>query len=71
MAAVASLAIWTIKGMFADYILLYDQEVGQFFVYLMTQGFKLGLRISLLFMLIAILDLLWQRYQHTSKLAYQ
>ncbi|MEA2062364.1 MAG: flagellar biosynthesis protein FlhB [Gemmatimonadota bacterium] len=68
VAAVASLAIWTIKGIFADYILLLDQEVGQFFIYLMSQIWKLSIRIALLFLLIAILDLLWQRHQHTKKL---
>ena len=66
--AVALLSIWTIKGMFADYILLLDQEVGQFFSYLMLQIFKLSLRIALLLLAIAILDLLWQRYKHTKDL---
>ena len=54
--------------MFADYILLLDKEVGQIFVYLMQQMFKLSLRIALLLLGIAILDLLWQRYDRSKKL---
>ena len=66
--AVALLAIWTIKGMFADYLLLLDQEVGQFFSYLMHQVFNLSLRIALLLLAIAILDTLWQRYKYIKEL---
>jgi len=65
---VAILATWTIKGMFADYILLLDQEVGQFFGYLMMQIFNLSLRIALLLLAIAILDTLWQRYKYIKDL---
>jgi len=35
--AVAALSAWTISGMFGDYILLLDQEVGQFFIYLLPE----------------------------------
>lgn len=65
---VTGLSAWTINGMFADYILLLDQEVGQFFLYLMKQIFLLSLRIALVLMIIAILDYLWQRYQHIKNL---
>ena len=66
--AVALLAVMTIRGMFADYILLLDQEIGQFFSYMMKQMFKLSIRIALLLLLIAILDMLWQRYDRIKKL---
>ena len=65
---VSALATWTIKGMFADYILLLDKDVEQFFSYLVQQMFKLSLRIALLLLGIAILDLLWQRYDRNKKL---
>jgi flagellar biosynthetic protein FlhB len=64
VAMVAALSWWTISGMFGDYILLLDKEVGQFFGYLMMQIFKLSLRIALLLLLLAILDYIWQRYKH-------
>ena len=62
--AVAALAVWTIRGMFSDYIRLLDQEVGQFFIYLMRQIFNLSLRIALLLLLLALLDYFWQRHKH-------
>ncbi|HUU28716.1 MAG TPA: flagellar biosynthesis protein FlhB [archaeon] len=68
VAAVAALSIWTIRGMFADYILLLDQEVGQFFIYLMKQIFFLSLRIALMLLALSILDYLWQRYQYFKNL---
>jgi flagellar biosynthesis protein FlhB len=66
--AVAGLATWTIHGMFVDYIPLLDQEVGQIFLYLMMQMFRLSLRIALLLLAISVLDYLWQRHQHFKKL---
>ena len=66
--AVAALSAWTISSMFGDYILLLDQEVGQFFIYLMTQIFILSLRISLFLLFLAVLDYLWQRYKHKQEL---
>lgn len=61
---VAALSWWTISGMFGDYIIQLDKEVGQFFIYLMQQIFRLSLRIALLLLLLAILDYIWQRYKH-------
>lgn len=66
--AVGALSAWTIRGMFNDYILLLDQDIGQFFVYLMLQIFKLSLRIALLLLLLAVLDYLWQRYKYFKEL---
>jgi len=66
--AVAALSAWTISGMFGDYILLLDQEVGQFFIYLMKQIFILSLRIALFLLLLAVLDYVWQRYKHKQEL---
>ncbi len=65
---VAGLAGWTIRGMFSDYIPLLDQEIGQIFLYLMKQTFKLSIRIALLMLAMAVLDYLWQRYEHRTKL---
>ena len=66
--AVAALSAWTISGLFGEYILLLDQEVGQFFIYLMKQIFTLSLRIVLFLLLLAILDYIWQRYKHKKDL---
>ncbi len=66
--AVAALSVWTIRSMFGDYLLLLDQEVGQFFIYLMKQILILSLRIALLLLLLAILDYVWQRYKHKQEL---
>ncbi|MEA1996602.1 MAG: flagellar biosynthesis protein FlhB [Gemmatimonadota bacterium] len=66
--AVSALSAWTIKGMFANYLLLFDQEVGQFFIYLMKQIFILSIRIALFLLFLAVLDYLWQRYQHVKNL---
>lgn len=68
VAVVTMLAAWTIRGMFADYIQLLDQEIGQFFLYLMKQLFVLGLRIALLLLALAVLDYLWQRFEYLRKL---
>lgn len=65
---VAGFAWWTISGMFSDYIPLLDKEIGQIFIYLMTQTFKLSIRIALLLLAMAVLDYIWQRYQHRKKL---
>ena len=64
VAMVGTLSWWTISSMFGDYVMLLDKEVGQFFVYLMTQIFKLSIRIALLLLLLAVLDYIWQRYKH-------
>lgn len=64
VAMVAALSWWTISAMFGDYILLLDQEVGQFFSYLMQQMFGLSIRIALLLLVLAVLDYIWQRYKH-------
>lgn len=66
--AVAILSAWTISDMFGDYILLLDQEVGQFFIYLMKQIFVLSLRITIFLLLLAVLDYIWQRYKHKQEL---
>ncbi len=64
VAMVGFLSWWTISSMFGDYVMLLDKEVGQFFIYLMQQIFKLSLRIALLLLLLAVLDYIWQRYKH-------
>jgi len=68
VVAVAILATWTISGMFGDYILLLDQEVGQIFGYLMKQIFALSIRIALVLLAMSILDYIWQRHQHFKQL---
>ncbi len=68
VTVVAGLAAWTIRGMFVDYIPLLDQEAGQIFLYLMTQIFRLSLRIAFLILAMAVLDYLWQRFEQRRKL---
>ncbi len=61
---VGALSWWTIASMFGDYVMLLDKEIGQFFLYLMMQIFKLSIRIALLLLLLAVLDYIWQRYKY-------
>lgn len=61
---VGSLAYWTIKAELPKFVPLMDQELGNMALLLGSIAFKLGLRIALAMLLLAILDYSFQRWKH-------
>jgi flagellar biosynthetic protein FlhB len=68
VAIIGSVAFLTIKAEFPNIVLLTDQSAGQVLVFCATTTLKLGLRIALALLFLAILDFAFQRFEQEKNL---
>lgn len=68
VAIIGSVAFLTIRAEFPKIILLTDQSAGQVLVFCATTTLKLGLRIALALLFLAILDFAFQRFEQEKNL---
>lgn len=68
IAIIAAVAYITIKGEFKTILSLATASVGAIWMYLLTVGFKIVLRVALVLIVLAILDYAYQRYEHEKKM---
>lgn len=68
LTVIAFVAYTTLKGEFGKMMQLADTQVGIIWLFMLTVGFKVLLRIALVLLIIAILDYAYQRYDHEKRL---
>lgn len=68
LAIIALVAYLTLRAEFDDMLHLSDTSVVTIWMFILTIGFKILLRIALVLIIIAILDYAYQRYEHEKKL---
>ncbi len=64
LAIIGFVGYITVRGEFGKFIGLCDTSVGAIFMFMLAVSFKVILRIALVFLVIAILDYAYQRYEH-------
>ncbi|MBD3320131.1 MAG: flagellar type III secretion system protein FlhB, partial [Chitinivibrionales bacterium] len=68
IAVIAVVAYITIRGKFFEFMKLSDTGPGAIWVFFMTTAFTIVWRIILVLIFLALLDLIYQRYEHEQKL---
>ncbi len=68
IAIIGAVAYVTIRGEFATMLKLTSAPVGAIWMYLLTVGFDITLRVALVLAIIAILDYAYQRYEYEKKM---
>jgi flagellar biosynthetic protein FlhB len=68
LTIIAVVAWLTLKAEFPKMLQLSDTSVGMIWLFILSVGFKVMLRIAIVLIIIAILDYGYQRYEHEKKL---
>lgn len=68
LTIIAIVAYLTLKAEFGKMLQLSDVSVGVIWLFMLSVGFKVMLRIAIVLIIIAILDYGYQRYEHEKKL---
>lgn len=68
MVIIALVAYIIIKGEFANMLRLGNTSVGAIWIFILTVGFKIVFYAALVLLVLALLDLAYQRYEHEKKL---
>jgi flagellar biosynthetic protein FlhB len=68
LTIIAMVAYWTIKGAFDQVLVLSDASVGTIFSFFTATAFDIILRIALVLIILAIIDLVYQRYDHAKQM---
>ncbi|MGD9202104.1 MAG: flagellar biosynthesis protein FlhB [Chitinispirillia bacterium] len=68
MTIIGVVAYLTVKGEFINMLKLCNASVGAIWLFILNVGFTIVFRIALVLIVLALLDLLYQRYEHEKKL---